>query len=722
MTTTNEPYVTKAIAGALSDFDQAAGPSNINEPLFKLCCDLLELSHAAPDVLSELDAERLASDRAATLGHDPASIASTWRSAEKTTRGKARVIPAPSYQNGAAPATQGFADLAAYAASRGVPAEVFERAGWSDSQLWEFEYTDSRSGKTLIGHTDDERRVYTRVRRALRLETDAGPRWRLIDEDQPKPKYWQRSGTHKDHTKAWYKLGEALVLAAQVGYLVLVNGEAGVIVAQHWGVPAVCETGGGEKLTPPQMLQTLRLVWTGPIIIALDCDDKGQKAATKKREQYRQAGYADVRALDLALGPRDDIADFCRLHQADSVAQLLVCADLPQPAPQPGAAAPATGQRTPSQAIIDQLARLGYTFRLNLVTQKIECNGVPLDDIKSHEIRTALRDEGRRQFGAVEDAIATYAQRAAYHPIRDYLDGLRWDGRARIAELAACLHTSDPPVVYADSSTCPLPSVYLHRFLVGAVGKVFDRRQQAMLVLLGPQRLGKSTLVRWLCPPALEEQYFLEEQIEPKDKDSRVRLMAKFLWEIPEFDTITRKADVGQMKNFISQQMVTVRRAYARFDTEAPALASMIGTVNNDSFFVDDTGNRRFYVLSLTHIDRAYRQIDIDQIWAETVARYRAGEPWELLPEEQAHQAERNRTYYTETPLHDYVRRYFFVTHDPTHRLTAADMIDVLRDKQVPIGLTDHQIAIQLNRVAASLGLERVRDASGRYYVGIIQK
>lgn len=728
--TVNTAYVEKAIAGALADFDGAAGPGNLNDPLFVLSCRLLELSHAAPDVLSEPDAETLASDRASTLGHDAASIRDTWKSALRHVGSTAAHVPAPTYTNGAHHAARGtgFADLAAYAQSRGVPAETFERAGWSDSELFEYEYPDPKTGKPERALTDQQRLVYLRRRRALRFETDAGPRWRLIDEDKPRPKYWHAFGAHQGAARRWYRLAEAVGLAYVASApLVLCNGEASTVAAQHWGVAATAEAGGGEKEIPAHLLTELVTLWPvdRPVVVALDCDGKGHKAALQKAAQLRQAGYTDVRAVDLNLGQGEDLADVGRLHQMDALAYVLACPDLIVPqaaqAPHQGQSAAPAGPVTQSQAIINQLARLGYTFKLNLCTQTVEVNGEALTDQRMHVIRNRLRDEGRRQFGAVEDAIQAYAERDAYHPVRDYLLGLTWDGVERIARLAACLASNDPDVVYADGTACTLASVYLHRWLVGAVGKVLDQRQQAMLVLLGPQRIGKSFFAAWLCPPALAA-YFIEETIDPKDKDSKVRLMSKFLWEVAELDATTRKADVAQLKQFISQKFVTVRRSYARYDTEAPALASLIGTVNADGFLADDTGNRRFFVLSLTGIDRQYHALDIDQIWAEAVARYRRGEPWELLDEEAEHQARQNRQYYAETPLHDYIRRHFLITRDPTHRMTAADMIDHLRLKDVPLQLSDHQIAIQLGRVAASLGLERVRDANGRYYAGLMER
>jgi putative DNA primase/helicase len=717
---TNQSYVQAAIDGALADFHGSAGPGNINDPLFRLAARLFELAAAAPDVLSADDAAQRAADAAAMLGHDAVSVKGTIRSAQKSTAGKAAVIPAPAYTNGNGAHHGGYADLAAYAAAHGVPAEVFERAGWSNAVLYEFEYLD-KDGDTRTGHEDEPKHLNGIPRRALRFTTDTAPRYRLIDQDKPKPKYWHAAGSHQGAGKVWYRLGEALALAAQVGYLVLCNGEASTVVAQHYGVPALCEAGGGEKATPDHLLLMLRAIWQGRIIVALDCDGAGQKGAATKRAQLHGAGWADARAIDLALGAGEDLADFCRLHDAESVKRLPLCADLPLAAAATPGAAQAV-QRTQSQAIIDLLATFGYTFRMNACTGQIEVNGEAMNDVTAAEIRVRLRDEGWRKFPAVEDAITTHAAANAYHPVKDYLNGLTWDGRSHIAALAAAFKSKDPPVVYSDGSSCALFSVYLHRWLVGAVAKALDGEQNAMLVLLGPQNIGKSHFSRWLCPPCLVKEHYIESPIDLGDKDSRIRLMTKLIWEVSELDATTRKSDVAALKHFITQQQVIVRRSYARYDTQGPAMASMIGTVNSDGFLADETGNRRFYIVAISALDWAYQAIPIDQVWAEAVARYRRGEPWQLTAEERAHQTIQNRGYYQETPLHDYFKRHIAVTRDPSHRMTSADIIDILRAKDVPIGLTDHQIAIQLGRVAASLGIERVRDAGGRYYVGVMEK
>lgn len=716
MTISPSPYAAKAVRSELDTFAAQARPGNISDNLFQHAARCYEFVNAGGADAAFVEAElyRIATQ----AGHSPAETRQTMASARRKTANKAATIPAA--MNGHAGAGHGHADLAAYAAAQGSDRATFAAAGWSDSLLYEYEYT-ARDGSQALGLTPDEPLPFVRIRRALRLTTDAGPRWRLIDEDKPRPKYWHPTRTHLDSNKAWYRLGEAVALAAQVGYLALCNGEASVVAAQAQGVPAVCETGGGEKATPPQLLQLVRALWQGPVLVALDGDGRGRQQGLKKADQYRQAGYQDVRAVDLGDGL--DLATFCKLHQAQAAAQLPRQPDLmATPAAQAAPSAGQAGGVTQSQAIMQQLQALGYTFQANLCGNLIEVNGEPLTDWKAAQIRTAMRDIGQK-LAPVEDAWTAHAIASAYHPVRDYLESLAWDGVSRIAQIAACIRGDSPIVTYADGRTCPLESVYLHRWLIGAVAKVDRQEQNGVLVFAGPQGTGKSYFARWLCPAPLQDRYFLESSIDPRDKDAALRLASMFLWEIGELDATTRKADVSALKDFVTQRVVTVRRAYGRYDTRAHAMASLIGTVNTGDFLMDDTGNRRFYVIDAQALDWGYTQIDNAQVWAEAMARYRAGEPWRLLPEESEVQAEHNRRYLSDGVMGDWLRRYLVVTGDPAHTMTAADVIDVLRAKNLPISTNDRAVSMDISRSMAALGVRKTRTrADGRCYIGVMPK
>jgi hypothetical protein len=384
----------------------------------------------------------------------------------------------------------------------------------------------------------------------------------------------------------------------------------------------------------------------------------------------------------------------------------------------PRSSAPSVVPLTRSEAILKALHGLGYTFRLNLCADQVEVNGQPIDDVLEAQIRTQMRDRDIRPLSAVEDAYITEAARNAYHPIKDYLNSLQWDGGDHIAAFAAKLRGDDPPVVYADGRQQPLLSVYLRRWLIGAVAKVLKRAQNGMLVLARPQGIGKSALAAWLCSglPA----YFIAAPINVSDKDSDVRLMSRFIWEVSELDATTRRADVSALKAFISKDTVTVRKSYGRNDTVKPALASLIGTVNRGAgFLADETGNRRFMVASVQAIDWSYIQIDVNQLWAQAVALYQQGEAWRLLPEEARQQAEQNKAYEVESLLDDWIMQHFNLNSGDQALMTAAQIVDHLHSKEIRLTGNARTDAMELARVLTRLGLQRGDGRARRSYKGI---
>lgn len=580
---------------------------------------------------------------------------------------------------------RGYTGLADYAQAHGVTAAAYANWGWAETV---------RDGRP-----------------ALQFPTASGPRWRFLDDQ--KPPFTSPAG----YQPCWYGLQEAAILAQASGQpLVLTNGEPSVIAAQAHGVAAASITNSGERALPASLLAELKAAWTGPILIALDCDQKGRLAAPKL------AAQVGGQVVDLGGSAGFDLADFCRLHGLGSAAELARRA---QPAPSAPAQPAAPGvPPTVSARILTTLAHLGHSFRLNLLSDDIEISGGLYTDIHRSQIRTALRDLGFRNLGAVDDTIVTEAARNAYHPIRQYLDALVWDGTPRIATLAQCFRCTDPAIVYADGRTRPLFDVYLERWLIGAVAKVYAQAQNLMLVLAGPQGIGKSAFPRWLCSPL--PHLHLEAPIDVGDKDTNIRLMTRWIWEVSELDATTRKSDVAALKDFITREVVTVRKAYGRHDVLKPATASLVGTVNeSEGFLADPTGNRRFLVASIAAIDWSYTTIDVGQLWAEAVYCYRAGEPWRLTREEADAQAAANRGHELGDPIEGWIDRYFIcgIAHDP-EGMTTADIIDHLRSKQAPIN-GDRSWETRIGAVLRKRGIVKTRPTSGdrtRRYYGITTK
>jgi len=352
---------------------------------------------------------------------------------------------------------------------------------------------------------------------------------------------------------------------------------------------------------------------------------------------------------------------------------------------------------------IRALANLGYSFRMNMCDDSVEVNGERLTDPLRAEIRMRLRDAGVREVNIAEDAYLAEAWKHRYHPVRDFLLGLQWDGTDYIEQMAG--YVEDEQGVFV---------TWLRRWMVGAVARaMLNGTQNRMLVLDGSQGIGKSYFARWIASPL--PAYFYEGPISPDSKDDRVRLMRVWIWEVTELGATTRRADREALKGFLSLREVTVRRPYGRFDITKPAMASFIGTVNNEAGFLNDpTGNRRFMVATLKAIDWGYtKALTPEALWAQAAALYMDGEPWELTPEEAAQANEINEYYTIEDPVQAALLKHFDI--DPQRRdwwLATVDIVQVLEAEGYKWGSL-RAASMAVSGAAAALGLRKAKRRSG---------
>lgn len=259
------------------------------------------------------------------------------------------------------------------------------------------------------------------------------------------------------------------------------------------------------------------------------------------------------------------------------------------------------------------------------MNQAVHVNGIEITDAIRADILVDLNENRYRNNGLAELTWESEANKNKFHPIKEYLDSLIWDGEDHIGKLAT---------IFVDvHGVFPL---YLKKFLVGAVGRVYrNGRFNAALVLDGLQGIGKSYLSRWLVGDLI--RFHVEKPVDPTNKDDVIRKLSVWIWEVGEFGATIRKADVEGLKHFISQEQIRERKPYAHYDTQGPAITSFICTVNDDGngFLNDPTGSRRFNVCELTAIDWSYaRAVDRNQLWAQAKALFDAGEEWQFSTEE----------------------------------------------------------------------------------------
>lgn len=227
----------------------------------------------------------------------------------------------------------------------------------------------------------------------------------------------------------------------------------------------------------------------------------------------------------------------------------------------------------------------------------------------------------------VAAAVSAAGNRAKYHPVREYLDGLVWDGVGRIHSWLVQYLGATIPDEGADLRTTEYYAKAGAWWLISAVARIYKPGCQAdhVLLLEGEQGLGKSTALRMLFG-----EWFSDTPIQIGNKDSYGSLRGVWGYELAELDSFN-KAESSASKAFFSTTQDKYRPPYGKRDIQAPRQNVFAGTTNHDQYLRDSTGNRRYWpvrcgVMQLRGDDGL--EAMVDQLWAEAVANFRSGELW----------------------------------------------------------------------------------------------
>ena len=232
----------------------------------------------------------------------------------------------------------------------------------------------------------------------------------------------------------------------------------------------------------------------------------------------------------------------------------------------------------------------------------------------------------------VRAAVRKVCRHQAFDPLRDYLDGLQWDGAPRLASWLTTYCGAEPSAYVSEVG---------RRWCISAVARGFKPGVKAdcMLVLEGAQGRRKSSALAALAG----EDWFSDALPQMGTKDASSYLRGKWIIEVAELEAMRKEMDA--IKAFISRQVESYRPAYGREDVSEPRRCIFAGSTNKDDWQRDETGGRRFWPVKVGSIDVDAIARDRGQLWAEAVHLYRAGERWWLEGEEadqaQAEVAER---------------------------------------------------------------------------------
>jgi putative DNA primase/helicase len=308
--------------------------------------------------------------------------------------------------------------------------------------------------------------------------------------------------------------------------------------------------------------------------------------------------------------------------------------------------------------------------------------------------------------GHVVDAVRIVADRHAFHPVRQYLEGLSWDGVPRIdgwlERFAAVVPESD--------AHARLVRSVARKWLVSCVARAMTPgcKVDTMLILEGRQGIGKSTALSVLAGQGLH----CDSAIDFATKDACQLLQGVWIFELAELDAILRR-DPSTIKAFLSRSYDRFRVPYGRAPESVPRSVVFCGTVNHGGYLRDSTGNRRFWVVRCEGpLDTEGLRATRDALWAEAVEAFRRGENWHLDAEREAGMRAEHEARLEEDPWEEVLAAWTAARTDLTGALpfSMSELLDSA------LGLPAHsrnpRVTSRVNGLLARLGYEKRKRGS----------
>jgi hypothetical protein len=305
------------------------------------------------------------------------------------------------------------------------------------------------------------------------------------------------------------------------------------------------------------------------------------------------------------------------------------------------------------------LGRLGVVVRYNVISKATELlipdTAFTRDNKDNASIAYVLSEceKARMSTKFVPQFLLMLADQNQYNPVATWIESKGWDGVSRLGRFYATVDCGGQ----MDQG---LKELLMRKWLVQAIGAAFEPdgiAAQGILTFTGAQNIGKTTWFNKLAPEGLGVIH-TGHTLDVRSKDSQLIALRYWIVELGEVDATFRKSDMSALKSFATQAIDTIRRPYAITESNYGRRTVFGASVNDVVFLADPTGNRRFWTIPVVGfpVDPG---LDMQQVWAEVLELYRAGERWYLSMDQAGLLGEHNADFTVVDPIDERIAAGF---------------------------------------------------------------
>lgn len=345
-----------------------------------------------------------------------------------------------------------------------------------------------------------------------------------------------------------------------------------------------------------------------------------------------------------------------------------------------------------------------YEIIKNVVTQRTEYRlrakgpNAPWEILNSNTIYRAMQNtDNKFTFEKLKSLLRSDFV-PEYNPFEEYFKTLpEWDGNDYIDYLAQHVQTDKDEFW----------RIQFKKSLVRSIACTIGGRENRIVMTLveSRQNTGKTSFIRFLCPPKLAS-YYTENSME-NSKDSELQLSESFIWNLEEL-AVLQNNEINKLKAIISRSNVNLRRPYAEFAENNPRRVNFWASTNRMDFLTDDQNTRWlcFNVNSISHdynnLVTGVKNVDIDKVWSQAYALYLQGFNYQLTAAESQIRDTNNKHFENGSIEKSIIQANFVPGTDADVFMTPTDMLMKM------IELTDNKLTNKFNIIQIGKAMKQL--------------